>query len=188
MRKLKLQMQQSLDGFMARPNGDLDWMIWDWDEELKEYGNELTAPVDLILLGRKMSDGFLGHWSAVAANPEDPEHSFGRIMNDTPKIVFSRTLQTIEGNNTSLLKEASPEVIHELKAKPGGDIIVYGGANFVSGLFQQGLIDEFYLFINPVAIGKGLSIFNNLRQNRQLKLQHARAFSCGVAVLVYQPA
>ena len=181
-------MQLSLDGFMARPNGDLDWMTWDWDDELEAYGNELTAPVDLILLGRKTSEGFIPHWTSVAANPEDPEYAFGRIMNDTPKIVFSRTLQTIEGNNTSLLKEASPEVINELKSKPGGDIIVYGGAGFVSGLFQQGLIDEFHLFINPVAIGKGLSIFNTLPESRKLKLMHAQGFASGVAVLVYQPA
>ena len=128
-------MQLSPDGFMAGPNGELDWMTPDWDEELKEYGNELTAPVDLILLGRKMSGGFLRHWSAVAANPEGPGHSFGRIMNDTPKIVFSGTLQTVEGNNTSLQKEASRTVINELKMRPGGDMIVYGGAAFVSGLF-----------------------------------------------------
>lgn len=180
-------MQLSLDGFVAGPNGELDWMTWNWDDELKAYVSGITEPVDLILLGRKTAEGFIPHWSSVAADPQNPEYTFGRKMNDTAKIVFSRTLETIEGNNTSLLSEASPAAINQLKQQPGGDIIVYGGAGFVSGLFRQGLIDEYHLFINPVALGAGKSIFSDLHETRHLKLQHAKGFASGVALLVYQP-
>jgi len=187
MRKLKLQMQLSLDGYSARPDGALDWMVWEWDDALKDYGNAITAPNDLILLGRKTAEGFIPHWERVAANPQDPEHDFGRLMVDTPKIVFSRTLDTMEGTAVSVLHEASPDAIRKLKAQPGGDIIVYGGVDLVSGLLRKGLIDECHFFVNPVAIGKGMSIFNGLEKDLQLKLVDAKAFTCGVSVLMYRP-
>ena len=77
MRKLKLQVQMSIDGYIAGPNGEMDWMEWDWDDKLKQYVGDITASVDCIILGRKLAEGFIPYWSAVAANPEDPEHSAG---------------------------------------------------------------------------------------------------------------
>ncbi len=188
MRKLKLQMQLTLDGLCAGPNGELDWMTWEWDDALKEFVTGLTTPVDLILLGRKTSEGFIAHWGNVAADPAHPEYDAGRKFTDTRKIVFSRTLDAIAGPNAELMHEADAETINALKAQPGGDIIVYGGADFVGSLVQQGLIDDYYLFIDPVAIGEGLSIFRGLKSPRQLKLEDARAYDCGITVLHYKPA
>ncbi len=90
MRKVKLQMQVSLDGFVAGPNGEMDWMTWNWDDELKEYVMKLTEPIDCIILGRVLAQGFIPHWTAAAQNPESD--SFTHKMVDTPKVVFSKTL------------------------------------------------------------------------------------------------
>src|SRR5918992_3990171 len=87
MRILKLQMQLSLDGFVARPNGALDWMVWDWDDELKKCVDEITEPVDTILLGRKMAGGFISHWTNVVNNSNDPDHVSGKKFVETPKVV-----------------------------------------------------------------------------------------------------
>ncbi len=97
MRKLKLQMQITVDGFVAGPEGQLDWMTWEMDEKLIAFINHLTDTSDTILLGRKMTEGFIKYWEGVVANPSSPEHAFGRKMVDTPKIVFSKTLSRIEG-------------------------------------------------------------------------------------------
>lgn len=86
MRKLKLQMQMSVDGYIAGPNGEMDFMEWNWDTELIKYTKKLTEPVDCIILGRKLAEGFIPYWSAVAANPEDPEFAAGKKFTDTSKI------------------------------------------------------------------------------------------------------
>ena len=187
MRKLKLQMQISVDGFAAGPNSEMDWMEWNWDDQLKNYVTGLTGTVDCIILGRKLAEGFIPHWAAVAANPEDPSYSFGKIMHDTPKIVFSNSLKTCNWPNTKLaVKELTAE-ISELKNLTGKDIVVYGGASFVSSLIKAGLIDEFHLFVNPAAIGKGLSIFGALDKTQKLSLVKSVAFDCGIVVLFYEP-
>lgn len=90
MRKLKLQVQVSVDGFICGPNDEMDWLTWNWDDKSKNFVNELHESVDTILLGRKMAGGFIDHWSRVA--PDTAEYPFARIMMDTPKIVFSKTL------------------------------------------------------------------------------------------------
>ena len=187
MRKLKLQMQVSLDSFVADVNGGLDWMVWDWDDELKNYVDELHEPVDLILLGRKMTAGFIDAWESRVNDPESESAEFARKMVDTPKIVFSRSLENIEGQNVSVANGDLTEEIAKLKASDGGDIIAYGGAEFVSSLVKNNLIDEYHLFVNPVALGKGMTIFGDLEENLNLKLVKAKAFSCGVVGLCYEP-
>jgi dihydrofolate reductase len=98
-------------------------------------------------------------------------------MNDTPKIVFSRTLKTVEWKNTKLAKGDLADEVIKLKSQNGKDIIAYGGVNFVSNLIQQGLIDELHLFVHPTAIGRGMTIF---KKETNLKLNEATSFSCGV--------
>src|SRR5437867_4265407 len=105
MRTLKLQMQISVDGYVAGPNGELDWMTWNLDPKLLQFINLLTDSSDTILLGRKMTDGFVGYWENVVNNqPDSPEFSFARKMVDTPKVVFSKTLAESKWNNTRLAK------------------------------------------------------------------------------------
>jgi len=185
-RKLKLQMQMTVDGFVAGPNGELDWMTWNWDDKLKKYVGELTDSVDTILLGRKMTDGFISHWSNVTLDPNNPEYAAAKIFVDTPKVVFTKTLKSHNWTNTALAKGDLAEEVNRLKEQKGKDIIVYGGANFVSSLVKNNLIDEYYLFINPTAIGKGMEIFNKVEDTMKLKLVNSIAFECGIVVNKYK--
>jgi dihydrofolate reductase len=185
-RKLKLQVQMSIDGFVAGPNGEMDWMTWNWDEELKDYGRKLTDSVDTILLGRKMTEGFVSHWTNVAANPKNPEFEFAKKMVDYHKVVFTKTLDKSAWANTDLAKGNLADEIKKLKNGTGKDIIVYGGATFVSNLISEKLIDEFHLFVNPAAIGSGMSIFSKLAEKQNLKLIKSKVFDCGITLLNYQ--
>lgn len=188
MRKLKLQMQLSVNGYVAGPNGEMDWMTWSWDDSLKNYVTVLTDTIDTILLGRKMTGGFISHWDAAAKNADDPSNDFARKMVDAHKVVFTKTLEKSEWENTVLAKGNLADEVNMLKAQDGKDIVVYGGADFVSSLIKEGLIDELYLFINPAAIGSGLSIFDKIEGHVNLKLNKAEAFECGIVVLNYSPA
>lgn len=187
MRKLKLQVQMSVDGYMAGPNGEMDFMEWNWDDELKQYVTDITEPVDCIILGRKLAEGFIPHWAAVAANPDHPEFTAGKKFTDTPKVVFTKTLDKPEWDNTVLAKGSLVDEITKLKKQDGNDIIAYGGAAFVSALIKQELIDEFYLFINPTAIGNGMTIFKELDSKQNLTLVKSTSFDCGIVVLNYKP-
>ncbi|MFN6452921.1 MAG: dihydrofolate reductase family protein [Nostoc sp. EfeVER01] len=187
MRKLKLQLQMTLDGYIAGLNGEMDFMAWNWDDELKQYVKNITEPVDCIILGRKLAEGFIPYWGSVAANPDDPEFTSGKKFTDTHKVVFSKTLDKSEWNNTVLAKGNLVDEITKLKKQDGKDIIAYGGATFVSALIKQGLIDEFHLFINPIAIGDGMTIFKELDSKQYLTLVKATSFDCGIVVLNYEP-
>jgi dihydrofolate reductase len=186
-RKLKLQVQMSIDGYICGPNGELDFMVWDWDDELKQYVTALTEPVDCIVLGRKLAEGFIPHWAGVAANPDDPEHSAGVKFAETHKVVFTKTLAESAWENTALAKGSLVDEIAKLKKQAGQDIIAYGGATFVSALIKHGLIDEFHLFINPTAIGNGMAIFKELERKQNLTLVKSTSFDCGIVVLHYEP-
>ena len=174
MKKLKLQVQMSVDGFVGRTNGELDWMQWDWDDKLKNYGTELTDSVDTILLGRKMTDGFVSYWSSV--KPDSDEYEFAKKMLEKPKVVFTKTLDKTIWENTKLAKGNLAEEVNQLKAQKGKDIIVYGGAGFVSSLIKENLIDEYHLFINPTAIGKGMTIFGDVNSKLNLELVRSKQF------------
>jgi dihydrofolate reductase len=102
MRKLKLQVQISVDGYVATPNGELDWMIWNIDPKLKDFINLLTDSSDTMLLGRKMTEGFVNYWEAVKT--DSPEYPLAQKMVNTPKIIFTKTLDRPIGKNTSLAK------------------------------------------------------------------------------------
>jgi dihydrofolate reductase len=184
MRKLKLQMQITVDGFVAGPEGQLDWMTWSMDEKLLAFINHLTDTSDTILLGRKMTGGFIKYWEQVTAQPESPEYSFARKMVDIPKVVFSKTLQHFDGQNVRVENGDMTEAVNQLKRAPGKDLIVYGGATFVSSLIENGLIDELNFFVNPVAIGKGMPVF---KDRRPMKLTVSVAYPCGIAVNSYEP-
>ena len=186
MRKLKLQVQISVDGFVAGPNGELDWMTFSWDDESRKYVNAMTDSSDTILLGRKMTDGFVNFWTGIAEKPEHPQYSFARKMVDTPKVVFSRTIKESVWANTIVANGDLVEEVEKLKRQEGKDIIVYGGATFVSNLIKENLIDEFYLAINPAAIGRGLSIFGNLKATLKLKLIQSNVFPSGKVVNQYE--
>ncbi len=179
MRKLKLQVQMSIDGCIAGPNGEMDWMVWDWDEELKNYVKEITEPVDCIVLGRKLAEGFIPHWAA------NPELEGAEKFNTVHKVVFTKTLDSSIWENTVLVQGDLVDEIMKLKEQDGKDIIAYGGAMFVSSLIKHELIDEYHLFINPTISGNGMRIFNDVEESKKLSLVKASSFKCGIVVLHY---
>jgi len=188
MRKLKLQVQITVDGYVAGPNGEMDWMNFTQDDALEAYVNALTDSADTILLGRKMTDGFVNYWTDVVTNqPESREFAFAQKMVDTPKVVFTKTLTQSPWANTVLATGDLVDEINTLKRQDGKGILVYGGATFVSALIEHGLIDEYHLFVNPTAIGDGMPIFGQLNHNLPLTLVTATPFSCGEVVLQYRP-
>ena len=186
MRTVKLQMQLSVDGFVAGPNGEMDWMVWDWDDALKNYVNDLTSPIDCILLGRNLAQGFIPHWDGLAANPETADDA-SRKFSSTQKIVFTRTMDAHAWQRTTLAKGKLAAEIQQLKSQPGGDIMVYGGGEFVSNLIREGLIDEYHFFINPSILGAGMPIFGGRISRLDLHLVHVKAFECGLVVQCYRP-
>lgn len=186
MRKLKLVIQMTIDGFVAGPDGELDW-IWlaGPDEAAFRKIIELADSCDAILLGRKMTPGFIAHWENVLdSQPDSPQQPLAQLMVNIRKIVFSRTQTDIKGRNLEVENGDLVTAIQALKKKPGKDIIVYGGANFVSSLISQNLIDEYFIFINPVAIGNGLSIF---KEKKLLKLDNSTAYKHGKVLNKYLP-
>ena len=186
MRKLKLQVQMSVDGFISGPNGEMDWLTFDWDDALKACVTEITTPIDCIVLGKKLAR-LIPHWAAVAANPDDPEFTAGKKFTETSKVVFTKTLGRSEWDNTVLAKGDLVDEISELKEQDGNDIIAYGGGTFVSALLKHGLIDELNLFVNSVALGRG-SKFRDLVSRQKFVLETSRAFVCGIVLLRYRKA
>ena len=185
MRKLKLQVQMTTDGFVAGPDGQLDWMTFAMDPQLIAFITQLTDSSDTILLGRKMTPGFVHYWEAVIDKPESPEYVFAQKMVNTPKIVFSKTVQRMDGKNVRVENGDLVDAVKQLKNQPGKDIVVYGGATFVSSLIKEGLIDELNFFVNPVAIGDGLRIFHG---RKKLTLTSSTQYACGIVVNTYAPA
>ncbi len=186
MKKLKLQVQMTVDGFVSGSNGELDWMAKNWDEGISKYVNELTDSSDTILMGRKMTDGFISYWTDVVTRPKDPEYPFAKKMVDIPKVVFTRTLKKSNWKNTTLATGDLIEEVNKLKEQNGKDLIVYGGAGFVSSLIQNNLIDEYNLFINPAILGKGMTIFAKLNNQSNMRLLKSQAFDCGIVVNQYK--
>jgi dihydrofolate reductase len=184
LRKLRLQMQMTTDGFVAGPDGQLDWMEPEMDPQQLQLLSELTESMDTIIMGRKMTAGFVSYWENVINNqPGSPEYPYAKIFVDTPKIVFSKTTSSIDGKNVVVENGDLVQSVNRLKKQEGKDIIVYGGANFVSELIKNNLIDELNLFINPTVLGSGLRIFPH---RHKLKLTDSIFCNNGVLVNKYQ--
>lgn len=188
MRKLKLQMQMTIDGFVAGPNNENDWVFipGPQDPAALQFTIDMAASSDIILAGSKMVNGWAAHWQNVADNqPDSPWNPFAKLMVDTRKIVFSRNAETeVTGSNIELETGDLATVVNELKSQPGKDILVYGGVDFVRSLVKENLIDEYYLVVNPVAIGTGLSIFS---ERMVMRLEDSVAYTNGKVLNKYVP-
>ena len=177
----------TINGFVSGPNGESDWMTWNPDDEFVKYlaGNYDSS--DTILLGRKAADGFIRHWqNTFDKNPDAP---FARKIVETPKVVFTKTLDKSTWSNTTLAKGDLAEEIAKLKkSRSGGsgDILVPGGAGFVSSLIKEGLIDEYHLIVNPTAMGSGMPIFNSLDRILKFSPIQAKLYEGGKTVLIYK--
>jgi dihydrofolate reductase len=185
MRKLRLQVQMSIDGCIAGPNNEMDWLVWD-DNYIK-YLNEITESVDTIIMGRKMVDEFIPYWTEVMNKPDDLWNDFAKKMVEIPKVIFTKTLDKSGWPNTDIATGDFRDEITKLKNLDGGDIIVYGGASFDSSLIREKkLIDEFYLFVNPIVMGSGKTIFRDLKEIQKLTLIDSKVLDCGLVLLHYE--
>lgn len=192
MRKLKLQVQISIDGFIADAYGNTDWLVWNWgaewnwDTELQRYFNELKSSVDCVLLSRKMAtEGFIEHWARVAEKVNDPQAEFAKYISAARKVVFTKTLTKSEWKNSEIARGNLIDEVNKLKSQSGKDIIVYGGAGFASSLIKAGLIDEYYLFVNPTVLGKGMPIFHTVTNELKLEAEESKTYACGVTVVKF---
>ena len=184
MRKLKLQVQISVDGCIAGPNNEMDWLIRD-TKNLK-YIHGIAESVDTILMGRKMVGEFIPYWTDMMNKPDDPMYEFAKKMIEIPKVVFTKTLNKSEWVNTELAKGDIKDEITKLKYQKGKDILVYGGASFDSSLIKEKLIDEFYLFVNPIMLGSGKTIFKDMKEIQKLTLIESKVFDYGLVLLHYE--
>lgn len=184
MRKTKLQLQITVDGYMAGPNGEMDWLTMPWTDDLNSYVDGLWDPVDTIVLGRKLAEGFIPAWES---GPEGEDQATIDKMNDTPKVVISNSLTESPWKDATVTGGDLAEIVNDLKGKPGGDIMVAGGGTLVRGLITGGLLDELHLFVNPAALGAGMPVFPHLDANQQLRLVHSQRFECGIVGLHLEP-
>jgi dihydrofolate reductase len=187
MRKLILKTVISLDGFLEGPNGASDWFRTG-DEEWQELF-ELTADADTVLLGRGMYPGYAKYWRDVLAEPAKQskhELQYARWANQTRHIVFSRELKSADWSNTEIMRDATTDV-PRLKREAGKNLLVYGGARFAGALIDRGLVDAYHLVVEPVALGGGKPLFNNLTKRCTLKRVAAKPHPSGAVTLSYEP-
>ncbi len=183
MRKLIYSMGVSLDGFISGPDGDIDWSAP--DEELHRFHNQQARETGAHLYGRRLYE-VMRYWETADEQPSAPEHEleFARIWKDTPKIVFSKTLEEVEGN-ARLVRDGAGEEVAKLKEQPGKDLAV-GGAGLASTFMKLGLIDEYRLFVSPVVLGGGTPYFPALDERINLELVETQTFGSRVVYVRYR--
>ncbi len=186
MRNLIFFMHTSLDGFVAGPNGELNWVTI--DDELFDFVETLTAKVDTALYGRVTYDMMQSYWPTAADKPNatkhDKEHSVW--YKNIPKVVLSRTLSQEGLENTTVISDQLIEKINKLKNLDGGNILIFGSPSASHALLSEDLIDEFWVFVNPVLLGKGMPLFNGVKEITKLTLKETKLFSSGVTALHYE--
>ena len=205
MRKLVLQMQYSLDGYVGRPNGDVEWAFPNFDDAVTAWIVGEISNAGVHIMGSHVFHDMIAHWP-ISTEPYAPP------MNEIPKIVFTKkgldVRKTFSGYHAKAGTNGSPalvpgaaswadatvaggdlvEEIKRLKAEPGKEILAHGGAGFVQALIRTGLVDEYRLLIHPIVLGNGLPIFRDLPEPMKLKLVSAKTFPTGVAAHIYRPA
>jgi dihydrofolate reductase len=184
-RKLILSMQITLDGYVAGPNDEADWLISD-DQEWEDLFNELSN-VDTYLLGRKMYPLYSKYWQSVLQQTDSPpnELKFAKLADQTHHIVFTKGDFHPDWHNTTVAHDVTSEV-NRLKKEEGKNILAWGGANFASSLIELDLVDEIRLAWNPTILSSGKALFDNLRQRKKFTVINAKTFDSGLTVVRYQ--
>jgi dihydrofolate reductase len=185
MRNLIFFMHISLDGFVAGLNGEMDWIKL--DEAMFDFVATMTDQADTALYGRVTYEMMQSYWPKAGEKPNaskhDKEHS--AWYNKVSKIVLSRTISEIGLDNTVVISDQLSENINKLKQQDGKNILIFGSPGASQSLLNQGLIDEFWLFVNPIILGKGRPLFKDITGTTKLKFVESKTFACGVIALHY---
>jgi dihydrofolate reductase len=186
MRKIVLFIHTSLDGYAAGTNGEMDWIHV--DEEIFDYAADRTNQADTALYGRVTYEMMESYWPTAADKPDaskhDKEHSaWYKAVN---KVILSKSMQGQTLKNTTIISDNIESQIRNLKQKEGNEIIIFGSPSAAHSLMQLDLIDDYWLFVNPVLLGKGIPVFDNIQETTKLKLIATHAFSSGVVCLHYE--
>jgi dihydrofolate reductase len=188
MRPLVSFMHVSLDGFVAGPNGEMDWIKV--DDEMFDYAGQRTNESDTALYGRVTYEMMEGYWPTAADQPNatkhDKEHSAWYKKVD--KVVLSKTMKGQQLPNTIIISEDIAHRVSALKQQAGKEIIIFGSPGASHSLMQHGLIDEFWLFVNPIILGQGIPLFKDVKEVVKLNLVKSVPFKSGVVCLQYRKA
>lgn len=182
MRKVILFNMVTLDGFIAGPDGNIDWHRV--DDEFNDFAIEQLNEAGGLIFGRVTYQLMESYWPTPEAIETDP--IIAAKMNTIPKFVFSRTLNQADWANIRLVKGNIGDEILKLKQQPGGDLFIFGSADLAATLIQENLIDEYRLIVNPVVLGRGIPLFKDIHEQIQLDFQKARPFRNGNILLYYQ--
>ena len=186
MRKLIVFNHVSLDGYFVDSHGDMSWAKADHqDAEWDAFVAGNASGGGVLVFGRITYEMMASFWPTPFAVEQMPAIAAG--MNRMPKIVFSHTLDQASWNNTTLIKGDLATEMRKLKQAPGDDMAILGSGTIVSQLAQAGLIDEYHIVVNPIALGAGRTLFDGLKEKLRLKLTKTRAFNNGNALLCYEP-
>jgi dihydrofolate reductase len=183
MRKLNAFNFVTLNGYLAGPMGDISWHRHGPEEN--EYASEALNSETVLLFGRVTYEMMANYWPTPIAIENDPTVANG--MNRADKIVFSRTLKKAKWNNTRLVKDNIENEALQMKLTPGKDMTLLGSGSILTQFTEQGLIDEYQIMIDPVALGDGTTLFKNMKHTLNLKLTATRTFKSGVVLLSYEP-
>jgi len=186
MRNLIFFMHTSLDGFVAGLNGEMDWIRI--DEEMFDFVATMTDKADTALYGRVTYEMMQNYWPTAGEQPNaskhDKEHS--AWYNKVSKVVLSKTLSEKGLVNTKVIGDRLVENITEIKKQDGKSILIFGSPTASISLLNAGLIDEFWLFVNPILLGHGIPLYNGVTGATQLNLIESKTFTCGVIALHYE--
>jgi len=185
MRKIFSFMHMSLDGFVAGPKGEMGWIKV--DEEIFDHVGKRISEGDTALYGRVTYQMMEDYWPAAGAKPgasrHDIEHS--KWYNNVHKVVLSKTMKDAGLTNTTIISDNLSDRINEIKQQPGKDILLFGSPTATHSLIQLNLIDGFWLFVNPIILGRGIPLFVDIKDKIKLKLLTTRQFTSGVTALDY---
>lgn len=186
MRKLIFFMHTSLDGFVAGLKGEMNWIKF--DDELFDFVDTMTPKADTALYGRITYEMMQNYWPTAGQQPNaskhEKEHSawYAKVS----KVVLSRTISEKGLTNTKVISDQLADNINTIKNQPGKNILIFGSPTASHSLLREGLIDEFWLFVNPVLLGEGIPLFKGVTGMTALKLIETKIFSCGVIALHYE--
>lgn len=188
MGKLIASLHTSLDGFVAGPNGEMDWIKL--DDAMFDLVGKITEEASIALYGRKTYEMMDGYWPTAGDQPNASKHDIehSQWYNKVDKVVLSRTLNANDIRRTTFIGENISKEIKGLKNKTAKNMLLFGSPTAVHSLVEDNLIDEYWLFINPVLIGQGIPVFANINHKIDLRLLTTKVFSCGVTGLHYSAA